>query len=90
MKPIAELDYTQLKNICSPDNFTFQTTAELETLDGIIGQERAVKALDFGLAVKMKGYNIYISGPSGTSSSLYIRSTRLLCFLTCSSSCSMR
>ena len=75
MKPIAELDYTQLKNICSPDNFTFQTTAELETLDEIIGQERAVKALDFGLAVKMKGYNIYISGPSGTGKTTYARNS---------------
>lgn len=75
MKPIAELDYTQLKNICFPDNFTFQTTAELETLDGIIGQERAVKALDFGLAVKMKGYNIYISGPSGTGKTTYARNS---------------
>ena len=75
MKPIAELDYTQLKNVCAPDNFTFQTTAELETLDEIIGQERAVKALDFGLAVKMKGYNIYISGPSGTGKTTYARNS---------------
>ena len=73
MTPIAELKCTQLKNVCSPDNFTFQTTAELKTLDGIIGQERAVKALDFGLAVKMKGYNIYMSGPSGTGKTTYAR-----------------
>lgn len=75
MKPIAELDYTQLKNTCSPTDFNFQTTAELKTLDGIIGQERAVKALDFGLAVKMKGYNIYMSGPSGTGKTTYARNS---------------
>ena len=37
-----------------------------ESIDDIIGQERAVKAFDFGLEVKMKGYNIYMAGPTGT------------------------
>ena len=71
MKKPKELDYTQLKNACFPDFFPFQTTAELETLDSIIGQERAVKAFDFGLEVKMKGYNIYMTGPSGTGKTTY-------------------
>ncbi len=71
MKKVYELDYAQLKNSCFPDDFTFQTTAELEPLEGIIGQERAVKAFDFGLSVKMKGYNIYMSGPSGTGKTTY-------------------
>lgn len=71
MKKIKELDDTQLKHACLPENFTFQTTAELTTLDGIIGQERAVKAFDFGLEVKMKGYNIYMSGPTGTGKTTY-------------------
>ena len=71
MKKVVELDYTQLKNGCYSENFSFKTTAELETLDGIIGQERAVKAFDFGLEVKMKGYNIYMSGPSGTGKTTY-------------------
>ena len=75
MKPIYELDYTQIKNTCSPENFTFQTTAELDVFEGIIGQERAVKALDFGLDMKMKGYNIYMSGPSGTGKTTYARNS---------------
>ena len=79
MKKPYELDYTQLKNYCTAEQFSFQTTAELEPLDGIIGQERAVKAFDFGLAVKMKGYNIYMSGPSGTGKTTYAcRSTEKL------------
>lgn len=73
MKQKTELHYTQLKNICMPEDFGFQTTAELEPLEGIIGQERAVKALDFGLSVKMKGYNIYMAGPSGTGKTTYAR-----------------
>jgi len=71
MKKKYGLDYTQLKNNCSPSDFSFQSTAELTPLDGIIGQERAVKAFEFGLAVKMKGYNIYMSGPSGTGKTTY-------------------
>ncbi|MBR5597447.1 MAG: AAA family ATPase, partial [Lachnospiraceae bacterium] len=71
MKTTKELDYTQLKNACSKDFFSFQTTAELESIDDIIGQERAVKAFDFGLAVKMKGYNIYMAGPTGTGKTTY-------------------
>ena len=68
-----ELSWNQLKNSCMPENFEFHTTAELEPLEGIIGQERAVKAFDFGLAVKMKGYNIYMSGPAGTGKTTYAR-----------------
>ena len=73
MRKPVELDYTQLKKSCSPQDFSFRTTAELEPLEGIIGQDRAVKAFDFGLAVKMKGYNIYMSGPSGTGKTTYAR-----------------
>ncbi|MBR3600856.1 MAG: AAA family ATPase [Lachnospiraceae bacterium] len=75
MKPTYELDYTQIKNTCSRENFTFTTTAELDVFEGIIGQERAVKALDFGLDIKMKGYNIYMSGPSGTGKTTYARNS---------------
>ena len=75
MKKTYELDYTQLKNSCSPSDFKFQSTAELTQLQEIIGQERAVKAFEFGLAVKMKGYNIYMSGPSGTGKTTYALSS---------------
>lgn len=79
MKKIYELDYTQLKNSCCPSDFTFKSTAELTPLNGIIGQERAEKAFDFGLTVKMNGYNIYMSGPSGTGKTTYaVSSTKKL------------
>ncbi len=68
-----ELSYTELKNSCKPQDFKFRTTAELTELSGIIGQERAVKALDFGLHVKIKGYNIYMAGASGTGKTTYAK-----------------
>ena len=70
-----ELSYTELKNGCSADDFSFCSTAELEPMEGIIGQDRAVKAFDFGLHVKIKGYNIYMSGPSGTGKTTYAKAS---------------
>jgi lon-related putative ATP-dependent protease len=43
-----------------------KTTEELTPLEGIIGQDRAVKALKFGLNIENDGFNIYVSGYSGT------------------------
>ena len=74
MPQTKELSYKQLKNICYPSNFSFKTTDEITALDGgVIGQERAVKAFDFGLTVKMQGYNIFMTGPSGTGKTTYAK-----------------
>ena len=42
------------------------STDELKPLEGIIGQERAVKALKFGLNIEDGGFNIFVAGYSGT------------------------
>ncbi|KAB3533546.1 Lon protease family protein [Alkaliphilus serpentinus] len=64
----------QLSSICRIEELDFTTTEDLEPLKGIIGQERAVEALAFGLNIKKKGYNVYISGISGTGRSSYANS----------------
>ena len=51
---------------CNPDIFKFVSTDELEPLQGILGQERALKAIKLGVDLRSPGYNIYISGLSGT------------------------
>ncbi len=56
----------QLKPFCDPGQFTFHSTADLPPLAEIIGQRRAVRALHFGIGMKNNGYNIYVSGVSGT------------------------
>jgi len=53
-----------------------KTTAELQPLTEIIGQKRAIKALDFGLNIREKGFNVYVSGIYGTG-----RKTAVLKFL---------
>lgn len=68
------LNWQQLNHFCSSTTFHFKTTDELEPLKGIIGQDRAAEALMFGLKMNKKGYNIYISGISGTGRSSYSKS----------------
>lgn len=54
--------------------FSFKTTEEITPFtSGIIGQSRAVKAMDFGLRVKQEGYNIYMAGITGTGKTTYAR-----------------
>lgn len=65
MKP-RELTPQDFCPCCDPALFPFETTAEIASDDEIVGQARAVKSLDFGLAIGDKGYNIYAAGISGT------------------------
>jgi lon-related putative ATP-dependent protease len=63
----------RLTSRCNIESLDFETTADLKPLKGIIGQERAAKALEFSLNIKKKGYNVYISGLSGTGRNSYAR-----------------
>ena len=72
MKP-KELTCKDLDYRCSEAGFPFKSTAELGTFEGIIGQERASKAMKFGLKMKMRGYNIYMSGPTGTGKTSFAK-----------------
>jgi lon-related putative ATP-dependent protease len=61
-----ELSPNELRRICSPDFLQCKSTQDLTPLQEIIGQERAVRALKFGLGIKEKGFNIYVAGYPGT------------------------
>ncbi len=61
----AALAPRQLYHACEPEQFGFQTTAELEGLTELIGQRRAMDAVRFGAGIGHEGYNIYVLGPSG-------------------------
>ncbi len=56
----------ELRRRCDPKVFEIETTTECEPLDDVIGQERAVRALDLGLGIKDFRYNIYVAGSPGT------------------------
>ena len=51
----------------------FKSTDELENYIGILGQERASGAIQFGVAMHRSGYNMYIMGESGTGRMSYLR-----------------
>ncbi len=68
-----ELSYKDLKNICNPNIFKFETTDELDGLDSIYGQSRGIKALEFGISIDSKGYNLYLEGPSGVGKTMYTK-----------------
>ncbi|MEE9542751.1 MAG: ATP-binding protein, partial [Thermodesulfobacteriota bacterium] len=53
---------------------SFKTTADIKPLEQIIGQERAIKSLEFGLNLSDSGYNIYVLGESGTGKITAIKS----------------
>lgn len=73
MKSKNELSFKDLKMVCNPDIFNFETTQEVENITTGIGQERGIKALEFGLQVDVKGYNLYLEGPSGVGKTMYTK-----------------
>ena len=79
MRRINELTPKDLKDVCNPNFFKFETTKELaDTTDLVYGQDRGIKALKFGLDIDIKGYNLYLEGPSGVGKTMYTKK-----FLTC-------
>jgi len=63
--PLA-LPPERLVTPCAKSEFAFETTAEVAPLEGVIGQERAVEAVRFGIGIRRAGYNIFAFGPPGT------------------------
>ncbi len=73
MKNEYELSYKSLKSTCNPSLFKFETTESLEPIEGGIGQDRGIKALEFGLNVDINGYNLFMEGPSGVGKTMYVK-----------------
>jgi lon-related putative ATP-dependent protease len=64
----------KLKKVCNfEDELDFcKTSLDVPPLDGVIGQERAVRSMQFGLATDAMGYNLFVVGPPGTGKSNYV------------------
>ncbi len=69
---IQPLTASQLRRVCDPASFPFDTTAALKPNGNIIGQPRGTRAIEFGIAMQSPGYNIYILGSTGTGRTTYI------------------
>lgn len=66
MSDPVELLPSELRSTCDPSAFNFVSTAEIDPLDDVIGQQRAVQAIHFGLRMDHPNYHIFISGIEGS------------------------
>ncbi len=51
---------------CNPSTLPFRSTEDLPSIDGMIGQERAMNATTFGIGMRSPGYNLFVLGPPAT------------------------
>lgn len=68
-----ELKVSELRCVCDHRVFKFKNTSQIKPLDEVIGQERAVQALEFGLNMNHSGYNIFVTGLEGTGKSTIVK-----------------
>jgi lon-related putative ATP-dependent protease len=73
VKENKELQVEQLRRVCDPGIFEFESTAELSVLEEIIGQERAVRATSFGIDIESPGYHMFALGPAGTGKTTMLK-----------------
>ncbi len=62
----------QLSIQIPPNSLSFEISSELTPYNGVLGQDRAITAIQFGVAMDRPGYNVYAMGDSGTGRSSYI------------------
>ncbi len=70
---MSEVPISELRPVCDPDKFSFNTTADIEPYIGLIGQDRAIEAIKFGLSIESRGFNVCVSGEPGTGRTTAIR-----------------
>ncbi len=68
-----ELSIDDYRWFCPPELIPAETTEEVEPIEGIIGQDRALKALKLGVELYSPGYNIFVCGLSGTGKATTIK-----------------
>jgi len=65
-KKFEEVPIDRLRWKCPLEYIPFETSNEIAPLTEIVGQDRAVEAIKLGLAIETDGYNIFVTGLSGT------------------------
>ncbi len=70
LKPLPS---SALYTPCNPDDFPFETTADIDPVEDVIGQDRAVEAVRFAIGMKHHGFNLFAMGPEGTGKYSLIR-----------------
>ncbi len=70
---ITRLKSKELYTKCDPQKFKFSTTAELEERLSALGQDRALSAVEIGINIQSKGYNLFCLGPEGTGKTSLVK-----------------
>jgi lon-related putative ATP-dependent protease len=73
MPIVKALDAQALYRPCDPSLLPFQTTAELDATTEIVGQARAVEAVQFGIDMQRPGYNLFVFGAPGSGRHSVVR-----------------
>jgi predicted ATP-dependent protease len=68
-----EVPVDKLRWECDPKMFDFKCTSDLAPLREFIGQERATRAVEFGINMANTGYNIYVAGLTGTGKTSMVK-----------------
>ena len=68
-KPLAP---DLLRRTCDPDALGFETTAELTAYEGMLGQDRAVEAIQTAVDMDVVGYNLFVIGPPGSGRHTFV------------------
>jgi lon-related putative ATP-dependent protease len=63
---VPSLSAEQLYRRCAASGLGFATTDDLEEIDEVIGQSRALEAVRFAAAIDREGYNLFVLGAPGT------------------------
>ncbi len=58
---------------CDLSFLPFTCTSEMTPLEDFIGQDRAIRAIEFGLGVNKPGFNIFVTGLTGTGKTSIIK-----------------
>jgi ATP-dependent Lon protease len=79
----TELGPDELRWFCAPESLGFDTTEDVEPITNVVGQDAAMKALQFGLQVDAPGQNVFVRGLEGSGRLTLLRrvleETRLSC-----------
>ena len=73
MPTVNPLNAECLYRSCDPSLFSFETTAEVAATTEIVGQARAVEAVQFGIDIQRPGYNLFVLGEPGSGRHSVVR-----------------
>jgi lon-related putative ATP-dependent protease len=67
------LQASELRRVVNPTSLGFKTTDELQPINGLIGQERALKAIQFGTSIKSHDFNMFVLGPPASGKTTAVK-----------------